>query len=163
MIRKIFFYLLLYILILIISAGPIALIRLNVSGDIIPNLELYILYFSALYYPVSIIQIFIYGFLVDEIYGSLVGLHSSLFILGYVIVSRIRPILLSKLPFSLFVGFVVFVLCFSFLKYMIFVQILGHYASLLKVALQTCTNILLYPVSYFCFSKIVKIYETYVR
>lgn len=163
MIRKIFFYLLLYTLILIISICPIALIRLNILGDIIPNLELYIIYFSALYYPVSIFQIFVYGFLVDQIYGSLVGLHSSLFILVYMFLSRMRSILLSKLPFSLFWGFLVLVLLFSFTKYMILGQMLGYYASLLKIVLQICTNILLYPVFYFCLSKTSKIYESYVR
>lgn len=163
MLRRIFFSLLFYFLILIITITPIAIVRLNILGDIIPNLELYIIYFSALYYPVSIVQIFLYGFCVDEIYGSLAGLHSSLFILGYMVLLRAKAILLSRLPLSLFLGFLLFTLIFAILKYIILVQIFGYYASLLKIALQICTTIFLYPAAYFCFSKVVKIQENYVK
>lgn len=163
MLRRIFFSLLLYFLILMITISPIAIIRFDIFSDIIPSLELYIIYFSALYYPVSIVQIFLYGFCVDEVYGSLAGLHSSLFILGYAALSRAKAVLLSRLPLSLFWGFLLFVLVFVILKYIILVQMLGYYASLFKILLQSCTTIFLYPAAYFCFSKLVKIYENYVK
>lgn len=163
MLRRILFAILSYFLILIITITPIAIIRLNILADIIPNLELYIIYFSALYCPVSIVQIFLYGFYVDAVYGSLAGLDSALFILGYVVLLSAKAILLSRLPLSLFLGFLLFIVIFAILKYIILVKIFGYYASLLKIALQICTTIFLYPAAYFCFSKIVKIYENYVK
>lgn len=163
MARHLIFSLLLYIVTFVVTTIPLAMIKLNISTDIIPIFELYIIYFSVLYYPVSILQIFIYGFFVDEIYGSLSGLHSTLFITGSIILSKVKFLIVPKKPLSSFFGFSILTIIFAMSKYLILVYIFGYYASLLKISLQVCNTILLYPMAYFLFSKILKIHELYVK
>jgi|GEM_PF-6329742 rod shape-determining protein MreD len=137
---------LLYILTLILTLLPLALIRFGVRMDVLPDIPLIILYFYASARPVLLLQVFIYGIFVSECYGSPLGLESLLFVIFYYICSKYRAALLSKKPLSLFVGFVLLVIIYSCAKYFMMSLYYHHWFDFSKVAVGSLVTILFYPI-----------------
>ena len=106
MIRKFVFIALFYFAVLMLTVFPVALIRLGINADILPAFEVGIVYFSALYFPVPIWQIFLYGILTCELYGLPIGVDSALFIIIYVALKRMHSLLISRSPISDMIGFI---------------------------------------------------------
>jgi cell shape-determining protein MreD len=155
MIRKFIVISLFYFVALMLTALPIALIRLGINADILPLLEVGIVYFSALYFPVPIWQIFLYGILTCELYGLPIGVDSALFIIIYVALKRMHSLLISRSPISDMIGFIGTVILFMFLKYLIMVYYFAYSVDFIKIVLQSFTTILFYPAIYYLLTKIL--------
>lgn len=159
MIRKIFFTTLLYFSALMLTFLPIALIKIGITAEILPTLEISIIYFFALYHPISIWQIFLYGIFIDELYGLPIGLDSALLITIYAGLQKLHIILNSKPPFSSIIGFIVTSFIFILLKYLLLTYQFEYVVHLSKIIIQCFTTIIFYPTVYYLLSKILKAIE----
>lgn len=159
MIRKLSFIALLYFVALMLTFLPIALIKIDINADILPALEISIIYFCALYFPIPIWQIFLYGIFVDELYGTPMGMSSALFIIIYAALQKFHIALISRHPFSDIIGFVITSISFIMLKYLILTYHFEYIVYLPKIIMQSFTTIIFYPAIYYILSKILKATE----
>lgn len=155
MIRKFIVILLFYFASLMLTTLPIALIRLSINADILPALEVGILYFSALYFPLPIWQIFLYGIFTSELYGAPIGVDSALFILIYVALKQTHTLLISRSPISDIIGFIATVILFMIFKYLLMVYYFAYTVDVIKIVLQSFTTILFYPAIYYLLTRIL--------
>ena len=159
MIRKISFIALLYFTSLTLTFLPIAIIKIGITADILPVLEISIIYFLALNFPIPIWQIFLYGIFIDELYGTPIGLNSALLIIISAALQKLHILLISKPPFSNIIGFIITSACFIILKYLILTYQFGHIVPFSKIIMQYFATIIFYPAIYYMLNKILRATE----
>ncbi len=160
MIRKLSFIALLYFTFLMLTFLPIALVKTGITAEILPALEIAIIYFSALYFPIPIWQIFLYGIFVDELYGIPIGIDSALLIVIYAILQKLHILLISKPPLSNIVGFVITSVSFILFKYLVLTYHFEHIVYFPKIVMQCFATIIFYPAVHYILSKILRATET---
>lgn len=153
MIKRAFSILCLYCLALSLAIIPVSFMQLGLRADILPNLALCVVYFFAVQYGVGVLQIFIYGLFVSELYGYPLGLESLLFVIVYAVCGRYKALLLSKQPLSLYTGFALVVVIYSLSKFMLLSLYYGHLFDYVRVIVQAAVTILFYPTVDFVMSK----------
>lgn len=154
MIKKAFVILCLYLLALGLAIAPVSFVQLGLRADVLPNLALCVVYFLALYSEAGVLQIFLYGLFVSELYGYPTGLESLLFVIVYAVCSKYRALLLSKQPLSLYVGFAVVVVIYNLSKFVLLSLYYGYLFDYIRVMVQTVTTILFYPAVDFIMGKV---------
>lgn len=149
MVKNSLIKLLLYIFIIMITIMPISFIRFGIYAKLIPSPELLVIYFTSIYNPISVIYIFLYGILVDEIYGTPIGLEPVLFIASYYFLCKKRVYLLSKPPLSEFLGFIFFIFLYNLFKYLIMHYYFSYNANIIQIFMQIFITILFYLIVYY--------------
>ena len=154
MMSKVLSIMSLYLLAFGLAVLPISFMQFGLRADILPNLGLCVVYFFATHRQIGALQIFIYGLFVSEIYGSPLGLESLLFVVIYALCTKYRVALLSKKPFSLYVGFALVAAIYGAAKYVIMSLHYGHLFDYAKVVMQVLTTILFYPAVDFVMDRV---------
>ncbi|MBP7189732.1 MAG: hypothetical protein KA998_00590 [Rickettsiaceae bacterium] len=154
--RNILVKTLLYSTILILSIFPSSLIRVGISSEILPIPELLFLYFLIINYDLYAIQIFLYGIFIDESTGLPLGLTSSLLIISYYIIYKLKPHILSKGRMLEILTFFPICVIYSIAKYCIIKLCLSTDLDIIKITLQSLITILFYPSIKFLLGKILE-------
>lgn len=132
-------------MVLLTTLLPLTVIRVGIQAEMLPSVELCILYCFAIYYPLWYAVVLIYGIFVSEIYNTPFGLESLLFIITYYVLLKYQNVLLSNKPTSNLLGFICTAITFGSIKYLIISQYFNLNVELYIIALQIMITILFFP------------------
>ena len=124
---------------------PFTLDRVGVPTNILPCIELYVIFLYVVYYPIGYLWIMVYAIVVSEIYGTPIFVDIILMTTTYALCMRARNILLSKKPISVLFGFIVVAIVFLCTRYIVLSQYFNYWFDKKIFVLQIFTTILFFP------------------
>jgi len=132
--------------ILLLLLLPLINFKINMESEIFPSIEIILVYYFSTNYQIKSWQIFIIGFLFDQLYSMPTGSNSLTFLLGNLGLKYVREWFLLKIYSINFIGFCGYCLFILSFRYFIFVGYNIDITNILIIFFQYLTTIFSYSL-----------------
>jgi cell shape-determining protein MreD len=152
-----------WLIILVISLLPLAIVRLGVELYLMPQIEIGVTFFLSIYSRTKSWQFFIYGLFIDVAYGNSIGISSFILLLLNYIISKFNANLSKQSMRVIIVYYTYSMAVVAAFRYIIFSIYYGTESLSFnsQILINLLINILFYPIIHLLLSNRVyfKIYE----
>jgi rod shape-determining protein MreD len=157
--HEVILHFLFYCILLLLSILPMGAFRFGDISVVFPAIEIIIIFFFSVYKPdiLPLWLLFVYGIILDLIYGLPVGISIiPLITLSYLVRNQ-RQIFFRKDFTIVFLGFAIACLLYLGVKYFIFSWYFSYFINFSLVIIQGIATIFLYPITHYFLQRIEKI------